>query len=92
MKNNQDNHSSEDNNRNFGNSYPYNQGIAAIIDQTLSSSYEKLPMMHVIIEKLKMLLSTNLRNFTSESVEIESIDFKYFSVSLFCIFLRLLKT
>lgn len=65
-----------ENNSYFSKSYSDSQGIEAILDQTLSSSYEKLPMMHVIMEKLKMLLTTNLRNFSSESVEIENVSFK----------------
>ncbi|MFO0997560.1 MAG: flagellar motor switch protein FliM, partial [Alphaproteobacteria bacterium] len=49
-----------------------NKGIAAILDSGLVS-YERLPMLEVVYDRLVRLLSTSLRNFTSDNVEV-SID------------------
>ncbi len=45
-------------------------GIKAVIDQSLQS-YEKLPMLQIIFDKLVRLLSTSLRNLTSDAVNLE---------------------
>jgi flagellar motor switch protein FliM len=47
-------------------------GIRAIIDSALVS-YERLPMLEVVFDRLVRMLSTSLRNFTSDNVEV-SID------------------
>jgi len=47
-------------------------GIRAIIDSALVS-YERLPMLEVIFDRLVRVMSTSLRNFTSDNVDV-SID------------------
>ena len=47
-------------------------GIRAIINSALVS-YERLPMLEVVFDRLVRLLSTSLRNFTSDNVEV-SLD------------------
>lgn len=47
-------------------------GIFAILDKSMTA-YEKLPMMEVVFDRLIRQLSTSLRNFTSENVDV-SID------------------
>ncbi|MDX1486325.1 MAG: flagellar motor switch protein FliM, partial [Alphaproteobacteria bacterium] len=47
-------------------------GIMAIINSALVS-YERLPMLEVIFDRLVRLLTTSLRNFTSDNVEV-SLD------------------
>jgi flagellar motor switch protein FliM len=49
-----------------------NAGIRAIIDSALVS-YERLPMLEVVFDRLVRMMSTSLRNFTSDNVEV-SID------------------
>jgi len=49
-----------------------NSGIRAILDSALVS-YERLPMLEVVFDRLVRLMSTSLRNFTSDNVEV-SID------------------
>ncbi len=44
-------------------------GIDAILNKTLIY-YERLPMMEVVFDRLLRILSTSLRNFTSDNVEI----------------------
>lgn len=44
-------------------------GIDAILNKTLIY-YERLPMIEVVFDRLLRLLSTSLRNFTSDNVEI----------------------
>lgn len=44
-------------------------GIFAILDKSMTA-YEKLPMMEVVFDRLVRQLSTSLRNFTSENVDI----------------------
>lgn len=46
------------------------RGIKAVLDQALQS-YEKLPMLEIIFERLVRSLTSALRNLTSETVEIE---------------------
>ncbi|MGF1639704.1 MAG: flagellar motor switch protein FliM [Rhodospirillales bacterium] len=50
------------------------EGIQAILNSSLVS-YERLPMLEVVCDRLVRLMSTSLRNFTSDNVEvsIESI-------------------
>jgi flagellar motor switch protein FliM len=47
-------------------------GIHAIVNSALVS-YERLPMLEVVFDRLVRLLSTSMRNFTSDNVEI-SLD------------------
>ena len=44
-------------------------GIRAIVDSALVS-YERLPMLEVVFDRLVRLMSTSLRNFTSDNVEV----------------------
>lgn len=44
-------------------------GIKAIINSSLVS-YERLPMLEVVYDRLVRMLSTSLRNFTSDNVEM----------------------
>ena len=48
------------------------EGIHAILNSALVS-YERLPMLEVVFDRLVRLMSTSLRNFTSDNVEV-SID------------------
>ena len=47
-------------------------GVRAIINSALVS-YERLPMLEVVFDRLVRLMTTNLRNFTSDNVEV-SLD------------------
>jgi flagellar motor switch protein FliM len=47
-------------------------GIHAIVNSSLVA-YERLPMLEVVFDRLVRLMSTSLRNFTSDNVEI-SLD------------------
>ena len=47
-------------------------GMSAIIDSALVS-YERLPMLEVVFDRLVRMMTTSLRNFTSDNVEV-SID------------------
>src|SRR5665213_4424294 len=49
-----------------------NSGIRAIIDSVMVS-YERLPMLEIIFDRLVRLMTTSLRNFTSDNVEV-SLD------------------
>ena len=49
-----------------------NSGIQAVINSALVS-YERLPMLEVVYDRLVRLLTTSLRNFTSDNVEV-SLD------------------
>lgn len=49
-----------------------NAGIRAIIDSAMVS-YERLPMLEVVFDRLVRLMTTSLRNFTSDNVEV-SLD------------------
>src|SRR5262245_22830680 len=44
-------------------------GFAALINNT-TVTYERLPMLEVVFDRLVRILTTNLRNFTSENVEL----------------------
>ena len=46
-----------------------NEGIYAILDKS-TTAYEKLPMLEVVFDRLVRQLSTSLRNFTSENVDV----------------------
>lgn len=48
------------------------QGIRAIINSALVS-YERLPMLEILFDRLVRLMTTTLRNFTSDNVEV-SLD------------------
>lgn len=45
------------------------QGIRAIINSALVS-YERLPMLEIVFDRLVRLMTTSLRNFTSDNVEV----------------------
>ena len=47
-------------------------GISAVLNSALVS-YERLPMLEVVFDRLVRMMSTSLRNFTSDNVEV-SID------------------
>src|SRR3954452_4517375 len=49
-----------------------NSGIRAIIDSAMVS-YERLPMLEIVSARLVRLMTTSLRNFTSDNVEV-SLD------------------
>jgi len=44
-------------------------GIQAILNSALVS-YERLPMLEVVFDRLVRMMSTSLRNFTSDNVEV----------------------
>ena len=48
---------------------PMQNGIDILIDST-TVSYEKLPMLEVTFDRLVRYLTTSLRNFTSDNVEV----------------------
>src|SRR4030088_2044610 len=45
-----------------------NSGIRAIIDSAMVS-YERLPMLEIVFDRLVRLMTTSLRNFTADNVE-----------------------
>ena len=47
-------------------------GIQAVLNSSLVS-YERLPMLDIVFDRLVRLMSTSLRNFTSDNVEV-SLD------------------
>ncbi|MCL2473923.1 MAG: flagellar motor switch protein FliM [Alphaproteobacteria bacterium] len=47
-------------------------GVMALINSALVN-YERLPMLEIVFDRLVRMLSTNLRNFTSDNVDV-SID------------------
>jgi flagellar motor switch protein FliM len=47
-------------------------GIRAIVNSSLVS-YERLPMLEIVFDRLVRLMTTSLRNFTSDNVEV-SLD------------------
>src|SRR5437762_7397129 len=49
-----------------------NSGIRAIVDSAMVS-YERLPMLEIVFDRLVRLMTTSLRNFTSDNVEV-SLD------------------
>ena len=48
-------------------------GIRAIINSALVS-YERLPMLEIVFDRLVRLMTTSLRNFTSDNVEVRLDD------------------
>jgi len=46
-----------------------NSGIRAIIDSAMVS-YERLPMLEIVFDRLVRMMTTSLRNFTSDNVEV----------------------
>ena len=48
-------------------------GIEAIIDSGMVS-YERLPMLEVVFDRLVRMMSTSLRNFTSDNVEVSLVN------------------
>jgi flagellar motor switch protein FliM len=55
-----------------GDQGPARSGIRAIINNALVS-YERLPMLEIVFDRLVRLMTTSLRNFTSDNVEV-SLD------------------
>ena len=49
---------------------PDNSGIRAIVNSTVVS-YERLPMLEIVLDRLVRLMTTSLRNFTSDNVEVD---------------------
>jgi flagellar motor switch protein FliM len=45
-------------------------GIEAMLDKALMS-YERLPMLEVVFDRFVRMLSTSLRNFTSDNVDVD---------------------
>ncbi len=52
--------------------YNERSGIRAIINSAMVS-YERLPMLEIVFDRLVRLMTTSLRNFTSDNVEV-SLD------------------
>lgn len=50
------------------------KGLKAVLDKALES-YDKLPMLEIVFERLVRLLTTALRNLTSETVNISIKNF-----------------
>jgi flagellar motor switch protein FliM len=48
-------------------------GIAAIINSALVS-YERLPLLEIVFDRLVRLMTTSLRNFTSDNVEVSLVN------------------
>jgi flagellar motor switch protein FliM len=48
-------------------------GIRAIINSALVS-YERLPMLEIVFDRLVRYMTTSLRNFTSDNVEVSLGD------------------
>ena len=53
-----------------GPSFSGQSGIARIVDSGLVS-YERLPMLEIVFDRLVRSLSSSLRNFTSDNVDVE---------------------
>lgn len=51
------------------NSEDERQGLEALVS-TSSITYERLPMLEVVFDRLVRMMSTSLRNFTSDNVEV----------------------
>lgn len=56
------------------NSTDQSVGLKAVLDKALES-YDKLPMLEIVFERLVRLLTTALRNLTSETVDITVRNF-----------------
>ena len=53
-----------------GNAYQVSQtGVKAILNSTMTS-YERLPMLEIVFDRLIRLMATSLRNFTQDNVEV----------------------
>jgi len=65
-----------------------NLGLKAVLDKALES-YDKLPMLETVFERLVRLLTTALRNLTSETVDI---TIKSFSSERFASFYNTIKS
>ena len=52
-----------------GEDHTERSGIRAIINSALIS-YERLPMLEIVFDRLVRLMTTSLRNFTSDNVEV----------------------
>lgn len=48
-------------------------GIRALLDQSIVN-YEKLPMLEVIFDKFERFLSTSLRHFTADNVDVSIVS------------------
>ncbi|MFZ5789696.1 MAG: flagellar motor switch protein FliM [Pseudomonadota bacterium] len=55
-----------------GNAQAAESGMQAIVNSSMVS-YERLPMLEVVFDRLVRMMSTSLRNFTSDNVEV-SLD------------------
>ncbi len=55
-----------------GSEAPDKSGVRAIVNSALVS-YERLPMLEIVFDRLVRLMTTSLRNFTSDNVEV-SLD------------------
>ena len=53
----------------------YKTGVQAILNSSMVS-YERLPMLEIVFDRLIRLMATSLRNFTQDNVEVslESIE------------------
>ena len=49
-----------------------NMGVKAILNSTMTS-YERLPMLDIVFDRLIRMMSTSLRNFTQDNVDV-SLD------------------
>jgi flagellar motor switch protein FliM len=50
-----------------------NSGIFAILDKALSG-FEKMPMLEVVFDRLVRMLASSLRNFTSDTIEVNLVS------------------
>src|SRR3546814_3610528 len=48
-----------------------NSGVMALINSAMVN-YERLPMLEVVLDRPVRMMSTSLRNFTSDNVEVRS--------------------
>jgi flagellar motor switch protein FliM len=55
-----------------GDEEPLTTGIQAMVDSAMVS-YERLPMLEIVFDRLIRMMSTSLRNLTSDNVEV-SLD------------------
>lgn len=56
----------------FDDSQPQKNGVQAILNSNMVS-YERLPMLEIVFDRLVRLMATSLRNFTQDNVEV-SLD------------------
>src|SRR5690606_15717090 len=50
-----------------------NRGVRALLDQSVVN-YEKLPMLEVIYDKFERVLSTSLRQYTADNVDVTNMN------------------